>query len=39
MKLALIGYGAMGKLVASLANTAGDEVGVILTSRDGPEAG
>ena len=37
MKLALIGYGAMGKLVASLASTAGDEVGAILTSRDGSE--
>ena len=33
MKLALIGYGAMGKLVAKLANAAGDEVGTILTSR------
>jgi 4-hydroxy-tetrahydrodipicolinate reductase len=34
MKVALIGYGAMGKLVANLATAAGDEVGVILTSRD-----
>lgn len=34
MKLALIGHGAMGKLVATLASTAGDEVGAILNSRD-----
>jgi 4-hydroxy-tetrahydrodipicolinate reductase len=34
MKLALIGYGAMGKLVANLASAAGDEVGTTLTSRD-----
>jgi len=34
MKLALIGYGAMGKLVASLAGAAGDEIGTIVTSRD-----
>lgn len=34
MKLALIGYGAMGKLVADLARAAGDDVGAIITSRD-----
>jgi 4-hydroxy-tetrahydrodipicolinate reductase len=33
MKLALIGYGAMGKLVESLARAAGDEIGTIVTSR------
>jgi 4-hydroxy-tetrahydrodipicolinate reductase len=34
MKLALIGYGAMGKLVANLASAAGDEIGLTVTSRD-----
>ena len=34
MKLALIGYGAMGQLVANQARSAGDEVGVTLTSKD-----
>jgi 4-hydroxy-tetrahydrodipicolinate reductase len=34
MKLALIGYGAMGQLVATLARARGDEIGAILTSRD-----
>jgi 4-hydroxy-tetrahydrodipicolinate reductase len=34
MKLALIGYGAMGKLVGNLAGAAGDEIGTIVTSRD-----
>lgn len=34
MKLALIGFGAMGKLVTELARAAGDEVGLTLTSRD-----
>lgn len=34
MKLALIGHGAMGQLVESLARAAGDEIGVILTSKD-----
>jgi 4-hydroxy-tetrahydrodipicolinate reductase len=33
MKLALIGYGAMGKLVENLAQAAGDAVGTIVTSR------
>jgi 4-hydroxy-tetrahydrodipicolinate reductase len=33
MKLALIGYGAMGRLVASLAGAAGDEIGLTVTSR------
>ena len=32
MKLALIGYGAMGQLVDSLARAAGDEIGAILTT-------
>ena len=32
VKLALLGYGAMGKLVATLASAAGDEIGVTLTS-------
>lgn len=34
MKLALIGYGAMGKLVANLATAAGDQVGLTVTSHD-----
>ncbi len=34
MKLALIGYGAMGKLVANLAGAAGDKVETIITSGD-----
>lgn len=34
MKLALIGYGAMGQLVASLAQAQGDEIGATLTSSD-----
>jgi len=34
MKLALIGYGAMGQLVEQLATAAGDEIGVKLTSQD-----
>jgi len=34
VKLALIGFGAMGKLVAELARTGGNEVGLTLTSRD-----
>jgi 4-hydroxy-tetrahydrodipicolinate reductase len=34
MKLALIGYGAMGQLVASQAQAAGDEIGIKLTSAD-----
>ncbi len=34
MKLALIGHGAMGQLVESQALAAGDQIGVILTSRD-----
>jgi 4-hydroxy-tetrahydrodipicolinate reductase len=32
VKLALLGYGAMGKLVATLASAAGDEVGLTLSS-------
>ncbi|HEV7681362.1 MAG TPA: dihydrodipicolinate reductase C-terminal domain-containing protein [Pyrinomonadaceae bacterium] len=34
MKFALIGYGAMGKLVANLATAAGDEIGLTVTSSD-----
>jgi 4-hydroxy-tetrahydrodipicolinate reductase len=34
MKLALIGSGAMGQLVAAEARKAGDEVGVVITSKD-----
>ena len=34
MKLALIGYGAMGQLVASQARAFGDEIGATFTSRD-----
>jgi len=34
MKLALIGNGAMGQLVAEQARAAGDEVGLTLTSND-----
>src|SRR5215216_4135265 len=35
MKLALIGFGAMGQLVAASARQAGDEVGAVLTSKEG----
>jgi len=35
MKIALIGYGAMGQLVAAGARKGGDEVGVVITSNDG----
>jgi 4-hydroxy-tetrahydrodipicolinate reductase len=34
MKVALLGYGVMGKLVAAQAQAAGDEIGVMLTSKD-----
>ncbi len=34
MKLALIGYGAMGQLVAGKARAAGVEIGATLTSKD-----
>lgn len=34
MKLALIGYGAMGRLVETLAETAGDQLGIKLTSNE-----
>lgn len=34
MKLALIGFGAMGQLVAAEARKAGDEVGVVITSKE-----
>ena len=35
MKLALFGYGAMGQLVAAGARKGGDEIGVVLTGKDG----
>jgi len=35
LKLALIGYGAMGQLVAKLANEQGQELAVTFASRDG----
>ncbi len=35
MKLALIGFGAMGQLVAAEARKAGDEIGVVIGSDDG----
>ncbi len=34
MKLALIGYGAMGRLVETQAQAAGDQVGIKLTSHE-----
>ena len=34
MKVALLGYGAMGRLVAAQAQAAGDEIGATLTSKD-----
>ena len=34
MKIALIGNGAMGQLVAEQARAAGDEVGAVVTSKD-----
>ena len=34
MKLALIGYGAMGRLVESLAKDGGHEVGAVISSRE-----
>lgn len=34
MKLALIGYGAMGQLVGQLASAAGDQIGMKLTSNE-----
>jgi 4-hydroxy-tetrahydrodipicolinate reductase len=38
MKLALIGNGAMGQLVASLARARGDKIGVTLASRDASQS-
>jgi 4-hydroxy-tetrahydrodipicolinate reductase len=38
MKIALIGHGAMGQLVEAGARKAGDEIGVVLTSKDGGDA-
>ena len=34
MKVALIGHGAMGQLIENLAQAAGDEIGLTVTSRD-----
>jgi 4-hydroxy-tetrahydrodipicolinate reductase len=34
MKIALIGFGAMGQLVAQLAAREGDEIGIAMTSRE-----
>jgi 4-hydroxy-tetrahydrodipicolinate reductase len=34
MRVGLIGYGAMGQLVAAEARKAGDELGVVITSKD-----
>src|SRR6185436_16836701 len=34
MKIALIGYGVMGQLVAAEARKAGDEIGAVFTSKD-----
>jgi 4-hydroxy-tetrahydrodipicolinate reductase len=39
MKLALIGFGAMGQLVERLATTGGDEIGARVTSRDAEKGG
>jgi prephenate dehydrogenase len=39
MKIALIGHGAMGQLVESQAQAAGDQIGAILTSRTSALAG
>jgi len=36
MRLALIGYGAMGKLIESLAKDAGDEIGLIIDENNRP---
>jgi 4-hydroxy-tetrahydrodipicolinate reductase len=36
MKIALIGHGAMGRLVEAAARKNGDEVGVVFTSKDEP---
>ena len=34
MKIALIGYGVMGQLVAAAARKAGDEIGAVFTSKE-----
>ncbi len=34
MKIALIGYGAMGKLIETLAHNAGDEITVVIDEKD-----
>jgi 4-hydroxy-tetrahydrodipicolinate reductase len=35
MRIALIGFGVMGQLVAAEARKAGDEIGAVFTSREG----
>src|ERR1043166_7867604 len=37
MRVALIGYGVMGQLVAAEVRKAGDEVGAVFTSKDAGE--
>jgi 4-hydroxy-tetrahydrodipicolinate reductase len=37
MRIAVIGFGAMGQLVAAGARRGGDEIGVVLTSKDGEQ--
>ena len=39
MRIALIGYGVMGHLVAAEARKAGDEVGAVIASREGDQLG
>ena len=34
MRIALIGYGVMGQLVAAEARKAGDEIGAVITSKE-----
>jgi 4-hydroxy-tetrahydrodipicolinate reductase len=38
MRLALLGYGAMGQLVGNLARAGGDEVGLTLTSSEASQS-
>ena len=37
MKVGLIGFGAMGQLVAAEARKAGDEIGTVITSKNSNE--
>ena len=34
MRIALIGFGAMGQLVEAGARKNGDEIGIVITSKD-----